>query len=75
MLHVTEAPSEDVAVVTLKDGGNSGGRGRGGSFNKSKNKFPPCQLCGRTNHPVFKCYKRFDPNYMGEERSANAANS
>jgi histone deacetylase 1/2 len=24
---------------------------------------------------VFKCYKRFDPTYMGEEKSANAANS
>jgi hypothetical protein len=44
---------------------NSSGRGRGDSFNKCKNQFPPCQLCGRTNHPVFKCYKRFDPTYMG----------
>jgi hypothetical protein len=24
---------------------------------------------------VFKCYKHFDPNYMGEEKSANAAHS
>jgi hypothetical protein len=58
-----------------RGGSNNGGRGRGDSFNKNRNKFPPCQLCRRTNHPVCKCYKRFDPNYMGEERSANAANS
>jgi hypothetical protein len=44
-------------------------------FSKSKNRLPPCQLCGWTNHPVFKCYKRFDPTYMGEEKSANSANS
>jgi hypothetical protein len=24
---------------------------------------------------MFKCYKRFDPNFMREERSANATNS
>jgi hypothetical protein len=52
-----------------RGGSNSGGRGRGDSFNKSKNRFPPCQLCGRTNHPIFKCYKRFDPTYMGEEKT------
>jgi hypothetical protein len=27
-----------------RGGSNSGGRGRGDSFNKSKNCFPPCQL-------------------------------
>jgi hypothetical protein len=27
------------------------------------------------NHPVFKCFKRFDPSYMGEERSANVVTS
>jgi hypothetical protein len=58
-----------------KGGASSGGRGRGDSFNKPKNKFPPCQLCGRTNHVVFKCYKRFDPSYMGEDRSVNSASS
>jgi hypothetical protein len=42
---------------------------------KEKNKFPPCQLCGRTNHSVFKCYKCFAPNYMGEEKSSNTAHS
>jgi hypothetical protein len=42
--------------------------------NKSRNWFPPCQLCERTNHLVFKCYRRFDPSYMGEEKSANNAN-
>ena len=52
----------------------AGGRGRGDS-SKPGNKFPPCQLCGKTNHPVFKCFKRFDPSYMGEGRSANAVTS
>jgi hypothetical protein len=57
-------------------GGNNGGaRGHGDFSNKSRDRFPPCQLRGRTNHPVFKCYKRFDPNYMGEEKNANAATS
>jgi hypothetical protein len=32
-------------------------------------------LCGKTNHPVFKCFKRFDPSYMGDEKTANAATS
>jgi hypothetical protein len=59
---------------TSRGGSNSGGRGRGDFF-KSKNKFPLCQLCGKTNHPVFKCYKRFDPNYVGEDKSDNAAYS
>jgi hypothetical protein len=58
-----------------RGGGNNGGRGCGDFSNKARNKFPPCQLCGNTNHLVFKCYKRFDPNFMGEERSANVANS
>jgi hypothetical protein len=60
---------------TSRGGSYSGGRGRGDFVGKSKNKFPPCQLCGKTNHPVFKCYKRFDLNYMGEDRSANATRS
>jgi hypothetical protein len=57
---------------TSRGGNNFGGRGRGDFFNRPKNKFPPCQLCGKTNHPVFKCYKRFDPNYMGKYKGANA---
>jgi hypothetical protein len=52
----------------------AGGRGRGDP-SKPRNKFPPCQLCGKTNHPVFKCFKRFDPSYMGDERSPNAVTS
>jgi hypothetical protein len=55
--------------------GNNDGHGHGDFPNKARNKFPPCQLCGKTNHLVFKCYKSFDPNFMGEERSANATNS
>jgi hypothetical protein len=55
--------------------GKFGGRGHGEFNNKSRNQFPLCELCGRTNHPVFKWYKRFDPTYTGEEKSANTANS
>jgi uncharacterized membrane protein YgcG len=58
-----------------RGGGNSAGHGTGDPFNKSKNEFPPCQLYGRTNHAVFKCYKHFDPHYMGEHRSVNGTNS
>jgi hypothetical protein len=57
------------------DPGCGGGCRRGDYFNKPRKNFPPCQLCGRTNHLVFKCYKRFDPNYIGEEKSINSANS
>jgi hypothetical protein len=54
-------------------GGNmSGGRGRGDSPYKPRNKFPPCQICGKTKQSVFKCFKCFDPAYMGEEKNANA---
>jgi hypothetical protein len=58
-----------------RNSNSRGGRGRGEFNNRSKNRFPPCQLCGRTNHPVFKCYKRFGPTYMGEEKSPNTTNS
>jgi hypothetical protein len=56
-------------------GSNTSGHGRGDSSYKVQTKFPPCQICGRTNHAVFKCYKRFDPTFMGEEKSVNTANS
>jgi hypothetical protein len=59
----------------LRGSFTSGGRGRGDQSYKPKNKFPLCQLCGRTNHPVFKYYKRFDLTYTGEEKSANAPGS
>jgi hypothetical protein len=55
--------------------GKFGGCGHGEFNNMSSNQFPLCELCGRTNHPVFKCYKRFDPTYTGEEESANTTNS
>jgi hypothetical protein len=56
-------------------GSTSGGRGCGDLSYNPRNKFPPCQICGKTNHSVFKCYKRFDPAYMGEEKNANVAMS
>jgi hypothetical protein len=49
-----------------RGGGNNGGRGHGDFSNKARNKFPPCQLCSKTSHLVFKCYKRFDPNFTKE---------
>jgi hypothetical protein len=48
---------------------------RGDQSYKPRNKFSPYQLCGRTNYQVFKCYKRFDPTYKGEEKCANASGS
>jgi hypothetical protein len=55
-------------------GGNaSGGHDHGDSSYKPRNKYSPCQMCGKTNHSVFKCYKWFDPAYMGEEKNANVA--
>jgi hypothetical protein len=56
-------------------GSNEGGRGRGDASYKTWNNVPPYQLCGRSDHPVFKCYKRSDPTFMGEEKSSNTANS
>jgi hypothetical protein len=51
------------------DGGNRGGRGGGhGNCNKI-----PCQVCGKTGHGALQCYKRFDANYNGEDKYANAA--
>jgi hypothetical protein len=53
-------------------GSMTGGHGHGDSSYKPRNKFPPCQIYGKTNHLVFKCFNRFDPAYMGEEKNANA---
>jgi hypothetical protein len=47
------------------DGGSRGGRGGG------RGKIP-CQVCGKTGHSNLRCYKRFDANYNGEEKYANA---
>jgi hypothetical protein len=50
------------------DGGGRGGRGAGrGNCNKT-----PCQVCGKTDHDTLRCYKRFDANYNGEDKYANA---
>jgi hypothetical protein len=29
--------------------------------------------CGKTGHSALRCYKRFNANYSGEEKYANAA--
>nr|AAK02020.2 Putative gag-pol polyprotein [Oryza sativa]AAP52036.1 retrotransposon protein, putative, Ty1-copia subclass [Oryza sativa Japonica Group] len=54
-------------------GGNNnrgGGSGRGRGDGKPK---PTCQLCGKVGHTVAKCWKRFDPSFTREEKSANTA--
>jgi hypothetical protein len=65
------SPVVEAAVADLEEEA----RGRGDPSSKRKNQFLPCQLCGMTNHPVFKCYKYIDPTYMGDEKSANSARS
>jgi hypothetical protein len=47
------------------DGGSRGGHGGG------RGKIP-CQVCGKIGHSALRCYKRFDANYNGEEKYANA---
>jgi histone deacetylase 1/2 len=51
-------------------GGLGGGGGRGSNF------IPGviCQLCGKEGHYVVKCFKRFDPNWIGPpQKSASSA--
>jgi hypothetical protein len=51
------------------DGGSHGGRGGG----RGNNRKIPWQVHGKTGHSALHCYKRFDANYNGEEKYANAA--
>ena len=39
--------------------------GKGASFGKSRNSFPPCKYCGKISHPAKKCWKEFGkPEWM-----------
>ncbi|XP_071678294.1 uncharacterized protein [Lolium perenne] len=64
------------------DGGRGGGAG-GGNYNNNANRSqqpfnangnprPQCQLCGKYGHVAAKCWKRFNKEYMGEEKVAGA---
>jgi hypothetical protein len=57
------------------DRGRGRGRGRIFSNNREDYNWVECQLCGKKGHIVMKCFKRFDWNYTGEEKSAAAATS
>jgi hypothetical protein len=46
-----------------------------GSYNKEDYNRVECQLCGKKGHTMMKCFKRFDQNYTGEEKSAVATTS
>lgn len=51
-----------------------GGRpGPGGGANLPRGERPTCQICGKVGHPAHKCWYRFDPNYVTEERYGGAA--
>jgi hypothetical protein len=48
-----------------------------GPYNNNRDDYSrvECQLCAKKGHTVMKCFKRFDQNYTGEEKSAAAATS
>ncbi|KAK1650913.1 hypothetical protein QYE76_068718 [Lolium multiflorum] len=66
------------------DGGRGGGNG-GGNYNNSArpnsqqpfdangNPPPQCQICGKYGHPALKCWKRFNKDYNGDEKSAGSS--
>ncbi|XBJ15358.1 hypothetical protein VPH35_007269 [Triticum aestivum] len=51
------------------------GRGGGGRGNYNNSASAPkvvCQICGKPDHLAWKCWKRYDESYQGEEeKSAN----
>jgi hypothetical protein len=54
-------------------GGGSGGRNQG--YRKGGGDGPrvTCQLCGKEGHGALQCWKRFQKNYHGPDRTAGAA--
>jgi hypothetical protein len=50
---------------------NNGGNGRSGNPNNPY-KDHQCQVCWKLGHTTLRCWKRFDKNYSGPEKSANA---
>jgi hypothetical protein len=58
-------------------GNFSCGHGRGRDRNNGGNEcnhqnHVECQLCGKKGHTILECFKRFDQNYTGEEKSVAA---
>jgi hypothetical protein len=55
-------------------GGHDGfGHGYGGRGEQRPPSNKQWQLCDKDGHTVHRCWKRFDHNFQGEEKSANAA--
>jgi hypothetical protein len=59
-------------------GGGRGGfshgfGGRGGKNGSSSGTKPVCQLYKKIGHTVLRCWKRFDKNFTGEEKTVNTA--
>jgi hypothetical protein len=58
-------------------GGGRGGFGHGfgsrGEPVSSSAPKPVCQLCKKTGHTMLQCWKHFDRNYTGEDKSVNNA--
>lgn len=57
-------------------GGFGGGFGCGGTGRGNPNnpyKDHQCQVCGKYGHIALRCWKRFDKNYNGPEKTAAAA--
>ncbi|XP_071676767.1 uncharacterized protein [Lolium perenne] len=62
-------------------GGYRGGRGNGGGRNPQGNRSfggggrsdEICQVCGKQGHTALNCWKRFQKNYRGPDKSAGAA--
>jgi hypothetical protein len=74
MAPMVEAASEDVVAATLEEEVTMVGEVVvTSSTSPGTSSLRPAVW--QDYHPVFKCYKRFDPNYMGEEKSANSTNS
>jgi hypothetical protein len=77
-------PSANSATRGCGGPAGQGGRGHGrGDFSSGRrcgsnnnNNRPQCQLCGKIDHVVLKCWKRFNHSFTGEEKYVNvAANS
>jgi hypothetical protein len=70
-------------------GGYHGNRSGGGGSNSNRNnggggrpanpnnlyKYHQCQVCGKLGHTTLCCWKRFDKNYNGPDKVANAAST
>jgi hypothetical protein len=58
-------------------GGSNSNHNNGGGGHPSKPNNPykdhQCQVCGKLGHTTLHCWKRFDKNYNGPDKVANAA--